>query len=72
MDWLQAMGWVNIVEETRRSTVWAINPQLAVMFKEQRRAIIDARQRMKDNFHRDDIAAGTWVPTKNTVVIGNR
>jgi len=49
MDWLQSQGWVAMVEETRRNTVWTINPKLADVFKDRRMAVIGAKQRVKNN-----------------------
>ncbi len=63
MDELQAKGWVSLLEETRRSIVWAINPNLAKLFADYRTSVIEAKKRraqeMADRF---TLHAGYEVP----------
>jgi hypothetical protein len=72
MEWLQVQAWVTIVEDTKRSVTWAINPVLAETFKEDRRKIIDAKQRMLDIFVTHGRTMGILKPETPTKVIGNR
>jgi len=48
MDWLASQNWVTLVEDSRKSTVWAINPRLGDSFADYRRSVIKARQRIRD------------------------
>lgn len=72
MDWLQAQAWVTVVEDNKRSVIWAINPHLAEMFREERRKVIDAKQRMLDVFIEHGRKTGKLNPESQTKVIGNR
>jgi len=46
---LEARQWVAIIEDNRKSTVWAINPNLVEHFKAQRERIIAVKQAIKDS-----------------------
>ena len=46
---LEARQWVAVVEDNRKSTVWAINPALVEQFKAQRERIIAMKQAVKDS-----------------------
>ena len=45
---LEVRQWVAVVEDNRKSTIWAINPALVEQFKAQRERIIAIKQEMKD------------------------
>lgn len=45
---LEARQWVAVVEDNRKSTIWAINPSLVEHFKDQRQRIIAIKQEIKD------------------------
>jgi len=45
---LEGRHWVAVVEDNRKSTVWAINPNLVEQFKHQRQRIISVKQEIKD------------------------
>ena len=45
---LEARQWVAVVEDNRKSTIWAINPALVEHFKAQRERIIAIKQEIKD------------------------
>ena len=72
MDWLQSQAWVNLIDETKRSATWAINPHLAEVFRETRGKVIQAKQRMLDVFVEYGRAQGNLKPETQTKVIGNR
>lgn len=72
MDWLQSQLWVSSVDESKRSVTWAINPKLADIFHDERRKVIDAKQRMLDIFVDVARAEGKLKPGTETKVIGNR
>ena len=46
---LEARQWVAVVEDNRKTTVWAINPALVEHFKAQRERIIAIKQTIKDS-----------------------
>jgi len=46
---LEARQWVAVIEDNRKSTVWAINPNLVEHFKAQRERIIAVKQAIKDS-----------------------
>lgn len=48
---LEAAHWVKIVDNSLHSTVWAIDPRLADIFKDDRRDVIKAKQRILDTIH---------------------
>ena len=57
MEDLADFGYVSMFQDHPRSPVWAINPQMATLFEEQRRAIILAKQsiieKLRANVRRD-------------------
>jgi hypothetical protein len=58
---LEVQQWVALVEDGKKSTVWAINPMLVEHFKAQRERIIAIKQEMKDKMrqHAEDIGRDT-------------
>lgn len=72
MDWLATQNWVSLIEDTKRSMVWAINAELANMFDDYRTRVIEAKQRTKDIFVNVGVQNGTLKPGTQTRVIGNR
>jgi len=58
---LEGRQWVAVVEDNRKSTVWAINPNLVEQFKHQRQRIISVKQEIKDKMreHAESIGRDT-------------
>jgi len=58
---LAARQWVALVEDGKKSTVWAINPMLVEHFKQQRERIIAVKQVIKDKMreHAEKIGRDT-------------
>jgi hypothetical protein len=65
---LEHNGWVTIVDDSKRSTTWAINPSIAEAFKEYRVKVIKAKQRQKDQII--DCANATGRHTARSYVPG--
>ena len=57
---LEARQWVAVVEDNRKSTIWAINPALVEHFKDQRQRIIAIKQEIKDKMrqHAESLGSG--------------
>jgi len=58
---LEGRQWVAVVEDNRKSTMWAINPNLVEQFKHQRQRIISVKQEIKDKMrqHAESIGRDT-------------
>ena len=58
---LEARQWVAVVEDNRKTTIWAINPALVEHFKAQRERIITIKQQIKDKMrdHAESIGRNT-------------
>jgi len=55
---LEARQWVALVEDGKKSTVWAINPMLVDHFRHQRERIIAIKQGIKDGIKEKYLARG--------------
>ena len=55
---LEDRQWVAVVEDNRKSTVWAINPALVEHFKAQRERVIAIKQAIKDSVRQHAEAKG--------------
>jgi hypothetical protein len=51
MDLLESVGWVKLLEQSRGSYTWSINPDLAVRFKQERQIILDAKKRQLEEIY---------------------
>lgn len=59
---LENAGWVTLLDSSRKSTVWAINPEIAKQFDEHRQEVIQAKQRRLD--HIREMSGGRISPKK--------
>jgi hypothetical protein len=61
MDMLEREGWVVMIEDNRKTTMWAINPTVKTSDQAYRKRVIQAKQRQMDESRAIVLAAGKYM-----------